>query len=62
MQIIENMLCWNCLHSVLNVFKVLDKVLDLFSFKGMWFNNCMISAWYSSEKYTGQARNIEHVV
>jgi hypothetical protein len=35
------------------IFKVLDKMLDLFSFKRTWFSNCMISAWYSSEIYTG---------
>jgi hypothetical protein len=43
---------------VLNDFKV----FDLFSFKGTWFSNSMISAWYNSEIYTGQAHNIEHVV
>jgi len=45
---------------VLNDFKVLHKMLDLFSFRVAWFSNCMISAWYSSEIYTGQAQNIEH--
>jgi len=65
-KLFENMSCWNCSvfwrEYVLNDFKVLDKMLDLFSVKRTWFNNCMIWAWYSSEIYTGQARNIEHVV
>jgi hypothetical protein len=46
---------------VLNDFKVLHKMLYLYSFK-TWFSNCMISTWYSSEIYIGQAQNIEHVI
>jgi len=43
----------------LNNFKVFDEMLYLFSFKKIWFDNCMI-LWYKSETYTCQAQSIEH--